>query len=693
MRFDSPFRVRAAHAAVLAATALLTASLLSACGSDDDSPAATPSAAAQAPAGTRATLAVLETTDLHTNVLSYDYFKLAADNSIGFERVATLIAAARKQYPNTLLFDDGDTIQGTALSDYQALVKPVACDQTLAIYKVMNAAKFDGGAIGNHEFNYGLPYLSQVTGNRFDIDGLPDPSQQKTCAGPNFPQVLSNVISAKTNQPLFQPYTIVTRTVSATAPDGTTVSAPVKVGIIGFTPPAIMNWDKRWLDGKVYTTGLKEAAEKYIPEMRAKGADLIVAISHGGLDNSPYSPTMENGSWWLAQVPGIDAMLIGHSHQVFPDATSTVAQFNLPGVDKVKGTVNGVPTVMANYWGKHLGVIKLGLAWDGTRWNVDKTQTTVEARSTQNADKTYVAADPSVSAAIAAEHQATIDYVKTPVGSTDYRMTTYFADVGDPGAIQIVNEAQADYVSTYVQANLPQYASLPVLSVSAPFKSGFGGGNDFTDVAPGGLAINNAADLYLYPNTVYAVKISGSDLKNWLETAAKRFNRIDPSQATVQPLVSSFPGYNFDMFTSPDLSYEIDVSQPEGSRIRNLLYKNVALDANAQFIVATNNYRASGGGNFPGLDGSKTIFASPDANRDVLISYIKKRGTVTRTADGAARSWHFTKLPASVAHVRFASAPNLLAQASAAGLTGITQIAADDGSGKGLATYEIDLTQ
>lgn len=467
----------------------------------------------------------------------------------------------------------------------------------------------------------------------------------------------------------------------------------MKVGIIGFTPPAIMNWDKRWLDGKVYTTGLKEAAEKYIPEMRAKGADLVVAISHGGLDNSPYSPTMENGSWWLSTVPGIDAMLIGHSHQVFPDATSTVAQFNLPGVDKVKGTVNGVPTVMANYWGKHLGVIKLGLAFDGKTWRVDKSQTTVEARSIQNPDKSYVDADPSVAAAIAAEHQATIDYVKTPIGSTDYRMTSYFADVGDPGAIQLVNEAQADYVANYVQTNLPQYASLPVLSVSAPFKSGFGGGTDFTDVAAGALAINNAADLYLYPNTVYAVKVSGADIKNWLETAAKRFNTIDPTKATVQKLVSTFPGYNFDMFTSADLRYEIDVTQPAGSRIRNLAYKGAPIDPNAQFIVATNNYRASGGGNFPGLDGSKTIFASPDANRDVLIAYIKKRGRITRAADGMQRSWRFTKLAGSVAHVQFASAPNLAALASTAGLAGITQVAADDGSGKGLATYEIDLTQ
>ncbi|KGU93874.1 2',3'-cyclic nucleotide 2'-phosphodiesterase/3'-nucleotidase bifunctional periplasmic protein [Burkholderia pseudomallei MSHR4377] len=686
MPFPLRFRRRRLAAALVACAALVAG-----CNDDVDSPGA--QSGASAPAGTKATLAVLETTDLHTNVLSYDYFKLAADKSLGFERVATLIAQARAQYPNTLLLDNGDTIQGTALADYQALVKPVSCGETLAIYKVMNAAKFDGGGIGNHEFNYGLPYLSQVTGNAFAVDGLPDPARQKKCAGPDFPQVLANVISAKTNAPLFTPYTILTKNVTATTPDGRTVTAPVKVGIIGFTPPAIMNWDKRWLDGKVYTTGLKEAAEKYIPEMRAKGADLVVAISHGGLDNSPYSPTMENGSWWLSTVPGIDAMLIGHSHQVFPDATSTVAQFNLPGVDKVKGTVNGVPTVMANYWGKHLGVIKLGLAFDGKTWRVDKSQTTVEARSIQNPDKSYVDADPSVAAAIAAEHQATIDYVKTPIGSTDYRMTSYFADVGDPGAIQLVNEAQADYVANYVQTNLPQYASLPVLSVSAPFKSGFGGGTDFTDVAAGALAINNAADLYLYPNTVYAVKVSGADIKNWLETAAKRFNTIDPTKATVQKLVSTFPGYNFDMFTSADLRYEIDVTQPVGSRIRNLAYKGAPIDPNAQFIVATNNYRASGGGNFPGLDGSKTIFASPDANRDVLIAYIKKRGRITRAADGTQRSWRFTKLAGSVAHVQFASAPNLAALASTAGLAGITQVAADDGSGKGLATYEIDLTQ
>ncbi|MBC7681355.1 MAG: metallophosphoesterase, partial [Ferruginibacter sp.] len=310
----------------LLACAAAPALLLTACNSDDGTPA---------PAvGTQATLALLETTDLHTNVVSYDYFKLAEDKSLGFERTATLINTARKEFANTLLLDNGDTIQGTALSDYQALVNPLACDQTLAMYKVMNAAGYAGGGIGNHEFNYGLPYLSQVTGNTFNVDGMPEPAAQKKCVGPAFPQVLANVYSVKTKAPLFAPYAIIDKTVTATDPSGKLVNATVKVGIIGFAPPTILSWDKRWLDGKVYTVGAVEAAQQFIPEMKAKGADIIVVISHGGLDNSTYSPTMENASYHLSKVAGVDAMLIGHSHQIFPNATSTVAQFNLPGVDK-----------------------------------------------------------------------------------------------------------------------------------------------------------------------------------------------------------------------------------------------------------------------------------------------------------------------------------------------------------------------
>lgn len=678
------------------ALSVLTLSLLTLQGCNDDNNNNSPANNALAK-DSKATVALLETTDLHSNVMSYDYFKLAEDKSLGFERTATLIANARKEFANTVLLDNGDTIQGTALADYQATINPLKCDQTLAMYKVMNLIGFDGAGIGNHEFNYGLSFLNQVTGSKFNVDGVA--ASATACQGPKFPQVLANVYSSKTKAPLFQPYKIIDKTVSATTPDGKTVTTTLKVGIIGFAPPQILNWDKRWLDGKVYTIGVKEAAEKYIPEMKKAGADLIVVISHGGLDNSPYSPTMENGSYYLSQVAGVDAMLIGHSHQTFPDKASTVGQFNLPGVDKEKGTVNGVPTVMSSFWGKVLGVIKLEMTYNGTNWVIDKTKTTVEARSTVKEtlpttppQKVYVDVDPAIAAAIKAEHDATINYVKTPIGQTDFQMTSYFADVGDPSAIEIVNQAQADYVAKYVKANLPQYASLPVLSVSAPFKSGFAGGSDYTDVASGNVAINNAADLYLYPNNVYAVKVSGQDIKNWLEKSAERFNQIDVTKTEAQALISSFPGYNFDMFTDPELQYEIDVTQPVGSRIKNLRYKGAAINPAGEFIVATNNYRASGGGSFPGLDGSKTIYAAPDTNRDALIAYIKSIKNIRRASNGSQRSWHFSKV-ATAGAITFSSAQNKLGLAQAAGLNNISVLQADDGSGKGLSTYKIDLSK
>lgn len=671
----------------------LASLVLAGCGGGD-TPVAAASTTQLAPVvkGTSADVTILETTDLHTNVRSFDYFKLIEDKSIGFERTATLIKAARAEGKNTLLFDNGDTIQGTSLSDYQALVSPISCDTTLAMYKVMNAAGYDGAGIGNHEFNYGLPFLAQVTGNKFNVNGMPTVAEQKKCAGPNFPQVLANVISTKDKAPIFQPYVILDRKIAAVGPDGKAVEAMVKIGVIGFTPPTILSWDKRFLDGKVTTDGIKELATKYLPEMRTKGADLVIAISHGGLDNSTYLPSMENGNYHLSLVPGIDAMLIGHSHQIFPNATSTAAQFNLPGVDKVKGLVNGVPTVMANFWGQHLGVIKLKMTYDGAAWVVDKTSTTVEARAIKKADGTYVDAEPTVAAAIESEHQATIAYVKTPIGTANFELSSYFADVGDVSAIQVVNQAQADYVSNYIKANLPQYAALPVLSVSAPFKSGFAGGMDFTDVIAGNVAINNAADLYLYPNTVYAVKVNGNDIKNWLETSAKRFNQIDPAKTADQSLISSFPGYNFDMFTTTDVQYEIDVTQAVGNRIKNLTYKGAPLSPTQEFVIATNNYRASGGGGFPGIDGTKTIYASPDANRDVLIAYIKEQKNLTLAANGSGRSWRFTKV-ATAGKVTFPSAQGKLALAQTAGINNVTLLAADNGSGKSLSTYQIDLSQ
>jgi len=647
-------------------------------------------AAAKAPAGATAVLAVLETSDLHANVVGYDYYKLAAEPSIGVDRTATLIRQARKEFTNTLLLDNGDTIQGTAFADYQALVKPPACNEVLGIYKIMNALGYEGGTVGNHEFNYGLPFLNRITGSQFQVKGV---DKGARCAGPAFPIVLANVNSLQTKAPLFAPYRIIDKKITARGPDGKPVETLVKVGIIGFTPPDIMAWDKRWLEGRVVTAGVRETAEKYIPEMRKKGAQLIVALSHGGLDDAPYSPAMENANWHLAKVPGIDVMLMGHAHQLFPNADSSIPQFNLPGVDKARGLVHGVPTVMPSQWGKHLGVVQLHLAYDGKTWSVDKDKTVVQARATQTGPKTFVEPDAEVAALVRAEHEATIAYVKTPVGRSAFRMTSYFADVGDPSALEVVNRAQAEYVSNYVKTNLPQYASLPVLSVSAPFKAGFPSVTDYTDVPAGDLALNNAADLYLFPNSLYAVKVDGAGLKAWLETAAQRFNTIDPAVAAPQELVNTrFPSFNFDTITSKDVSYEIDVTKKPGERIVNLTYLGKPVAPTQAFLVATNNYRASGGGGFPGLDGSNVVIASPDNNRDILIAHIRGAKELTRASHGAARSWRFARAETK-GQVVFHSAPGLEGLAREAGLGNVSQVKADDGSGKGTALYAVDLSK
>jgi 2',3'-cyclic-nucleotide 2'-phosphodiesterase/3'-nucleotidase len=669
------------------------------------------------PEGTTVTLALMETTDIHANVMSYNYYALAEDTSLGLERTSTLVQAARAENPNNVLLDDGDVIQGTLLGDMQAVTKPIACADTMAVHKAMNAMKYDGGGFGNHEFNYGLPLLSQITNTDFGIPGVTKPAG--SCGAPAFPLVLTNVTGAASGKPIVQPYTLLPRDFQATAPDGSKLSVKLNIGIMSFVPPQILEWDQKNLAGKVAVTGVQEAAKQYVPEMRTKGADLVVALSHGGLDTSTYSPKMENGSYHLTTT-GIDALLIGHSHLIFPKGKETGAPALDPSfaaipasanVDAVNGFVNGVPTVMAQSWGRRLGIIKMTLAYTGGKWVVQPTKTTVESRGFKYTDgTTIVKADPAIAPLIATEHAATIAYAKQPLGvTTDFEMSAYFALAGDVSAIQLVNQAQLDYVKKFIatstDATIASYKNIPVISCSAPFKAGRNGPSDFTDVAPGasaaapvGLQVRNPGDLYLYSNNnLQAVKIKGSDLKAWLETAAKQFGQIDPTKTTEQDLVPSYGTiYNYDVFYAENnaLTYQIDVTKPAGSRIVGLTYLGKAVADGDDFIVATNDYRAGGGGAVPGIDGSKTIIKSPDANQAVVSNYLIAQGTatgkVTLANNGSAKSWSFVKV-STAGPVILRSAPGHLALAQGSGVKNITAEGGLDASG--FAKYTVDLSK
>lgn len=661
--------------------------------------------------GTIMKVALLETTDIHQNLLSYDYYGLKADTSLGLERTASLINAARAENPNNVLLDDGDNIQGTLLGDYQAVASPVSCSGTLALHKVTNALKYDGGGLGNHEFNYGLGFLSQITNSDFAVPGV---QKGANCGAPNYPLVLSNVVGVASQKPIFNPYAIIAKTFKATKPDGSTIDVKFNVGIMGFVPPQILDWDQKNLAGKVVVNGVQESANQYVPELRNKGANLIVALSHGGLDDSPYSPKMENGSLYLTTT-GIDALLLGHSHLIFPKAKevgapaidASLAKLSPTQVNTTTGIINGVPAVMAQSWGRRLGIITMVLKYTSGKWVVQKDQTNVESRGFKYTDgTTIVAADPTIAPLVAAEHQATINYATQPLGTTtNFEMSAFFALVGDVSAIQIVNQAQLDYVKNFIAAStdpaLVALKNVPVISTSAPFKAGRNGAGDFTDVAPTatvaspvGLQVRNPGDLYTFSNNnLQAVRIKGSDLKNWLETAAKQFALIDPSLATEQDLVPSYSTiFNFDVFYAENnaLKYQVDVTKAAGSRIVNLTYAGKSIADTDDFIVATNDFRAGGGGNFPGIDGSKTIIKSPDANQTIVAEYLKKQGAITAAANGSAQSWSFVKTT-TTGPVILRSAPGKLAVAQALGLARVKSEGSLDPSG--YAKYAIDLSK
>lgn len=636
--------------------------------------------------GARARIAILETTDLHANILGYDYYKLAEDPSIGLDRTATLIREARAEFRNSLLFDAGDTIQGTALADYQARVAPPSCDEQLAIYRAMDTIGYDGGTIGNHEFNYGLAYLAQVSGQSMDAEGV----AARRCKGPAFPLVLTNVESLRDGEPIYPPYAVLDRRIEIEDRDGRTREVPIRIGIIGFTPPQVMMWDRSNLEGRVRSTGVVEAARKWLPKLQAERVDLVVAISHGGLDASPYSNAMENANWHLAREPGIDVLLLGHSHAAFPDPGNGKSRYAaMPGVDNERGLVHGKPAVMGDFWGKSLGLIDLALVRREGRWQVDADASHSEVRGTRKSDGNHVTPDPRIAERILPVHEATIAYVSQPIGDSDFAMTSYFTEVGDVTALQPVNMAQRAYVEATIARGLPQYAGIPVLSAAAPFKTGFGGAADYTDIAAGPLAIHSAADLYLYPNTLAAVKIDGATLRGWLERSATRFNRIDPALAAPQELLNrKFPGYNFDVIQG-GIGYTIDVTRPVGERIGDLRWDGRPVDPSQPFIVVTNNYRASGGGRFPGLDGSNLVLSAPDANRDVLIEWVRATRHLQRATHGSDRSWRFARVR-TAGPVTFTSAAGKAEFARAAGIEGVIQIAEH---ADGTATYAIDLSR
>ena len=577
-------------------------------------------------------LRILETTDVHMHLLNHDYYQDKVTDEYGLAKTISLIKAARSEVPNSLLFDNGDLLQGNPLGDYVARVKPLQAGQVHPAYKVLNQIGVDAANIGNHEFNYGLDFLRQAL------------------AGAQFPYVNANVmvaqpgVSPEQGRHAFTPYVILNRTFTDTSGG----RHSIKVGVIGFVPPQIMLWDRDHLEGRVVALDIQETARRLVPRMQAEGAQLVVAIPHSGFERGETPRFAENSVARLSEIPGIHAILFGHSHGEFPGKFFA----NYPKVDLARGTINGVPAVMPGRWGDHLGVIDLVLDNSGGTWQVKDSKAEIRPIRDPATRKALVSADPLVAQAIAAEHEGTLAYVRAQVAETRAPIISYFAQVADDPSVQVVSSAQLAYARKAFQGT--EFEKLPLLSAAAPFKAGGRQGwSNYTDIPAGPIAVRHVADLYIYPNTLKAVRITGAQVREWLEMSAGQFHRINPSGPEAQNLINDgFPTYNFD--TIDGVSYVIDVTQParydrtgklvapEAHRIADLRYQRQPIDDKAHFIVVTNNYRASGGGNFPGLDGKNIVMDAPEENREALVDYLRTVGRFDPSADD---NWRIKPVP------------------------------------------------
>ncbi|MBW0156959.1 bifunctional 2',3'-cyclic-nucleotide 2'-phosphodiesterase/3'-nucleotidase [Sedimentimonas flavescens] len=575
------------------------------------------------PDGPRIALRLLETTDLHGHIHGYDYYTDRPSDAVGLARLTSLIDIARAEAANCLLFDNGDFLQGTALTEYWGREHGLAAGETHPMIAAMNAVGYDAGTPGNHEFNYGLEFMLRAL------------------AGASFPMVCANAITERSPEPLrdrtlLPPWVVLTRQMRDTA--GT--EHMLRIGVIGLLPPQITAWDRQHLEGRLVTRGIVEAARAHVPALHAAGADLVVALAHTGI--SACEEDAEHAALALARVPGIDVLLCGHSHLPFPGPETRPA----PGIDPARGTLHGKPAMLAGRWGSHLGVMDLQLQRCCDGWRIADFATELRPiRPPAGAPRPPEA--PRIIATNTTAHAKTLEFARRPLGHSAVALHSYVAPVAPDRALTLVAQAQRDHVRRCLGDDLP------ILSAVSPFKCGGRSGPEhFLDIPPGPLTTRHIVDLYLFPNTISAIEITGAGLADWLERAAGLFHRLSPGVQD-QPLLNpEFPCYNFDVILG--LTYQIDLSQParhaldgrlvnpQARRIGELCHKGRPVAPDDRFILATNNYRSSGAGGFVAEGASVLDLGPPVSAQDALMQTVQ---SVPAVAPQATPIWRFASMP------------------------------------------------
>jgi len=545
----------------------------------------------------KATLRLLATTDLHAHAFGWDYHSDRPRDGVGLAGLAHLIEAARRDCPNILLLDNGDFLQGSALGDWAAEAGATGVHPMIA---AMNALGYDAATLGNHEFSHGMPLLRQAISDA------------------SFPFVSANLTSASAT-PLVASSVMLERVIS----DGRGQSRPIAIGITGIAPTQTTVWEAAQIDGQVTALQAVPAAREAVDALRRAGADLVILLAHTGWerrwDREDIDGEMENVAHPLALHAGADAMVLGHTHKTFPRPVGTEAEGEGP-----RGKLHGKPAVMPGFFGSHLGRIDLSLHHDGTDWHLSETRADLISALPAPAPH------HSVETACGPAHEATRQWLGARVGMYQHPLHSYFSRIYPSNIIRLISAAQTDHTHRALRGTTWQH--LPLLSAAAPFRAGGrGGAENYTDIPAGKLNLRHVADIYPFPNTVVALLVTGADLADWLERAVIQFSTLIPGGEEVALVDESCPSFDFDLID--DLSFRIDLTrQPrfdawgkwleDSRRIKGLTYRGRPVAAADRFVLATNSFRAAGGGGFAGCRPDRIVLDDRRPTRTVLADYL-----------------------------------------------------------------------
>jgi 2',3'-cyclic-nucleotide 2'-phosphodiesterase (5'-nucleotidase family) len=502
---------------------------------------------------------VAGTTDVHGRLRGWNYESNRADTVRGLSRAATVIDSVRKSAPGrVVLIDAGDLLQGNSLTYVAARV--ASPDAPHPVIAAMNAMKYDAAAIGNHEFNYGLPFLD------------------KTLKQATFPFLAANAVRTDGSH-AYTSWTMVER-------------GPVRIAIIGATTPGSNVWDRDNLKDKLVINDIVPAVRSAVADVRASGADVVIVTMHSGLSGESSYDTVatklpsENVAARVArEVPGIDLILFGHSHQEVADTV-----------------INGALLMQPKNWATSVAVAHLALSKQSGKWAVEhKSSTVVQAARHRE--------DPVVVAATDAAHRATIAWVTAPIGRTPVAWRADSARVADTPLIDFILETER-------RAAGSDLASTAAFSLDASLDSG-------------AVTAARLQALYPYDNTLRSIRITGQQLRDYLEHSARYYK----TAGSIDPAI---PGFNFDVVSGAD--YTLDVSRPIGQRVTRLEFKGKPVQPGDSFTMALNNYRQTGGGGYAMLSGAPVVYDKQQEIRQLLVDEVRRTGTI-KPDDYFTRNW------------------------------------------------------